>query len=210
MNQVPPQPATEFGTLPRGNIGTALRLVALGFLLTSLPAAARELSEVNVPETNMLQGETVPLVLNGAGTRTKLFVEVYVGALYLSQPETRAEAIMDSPLPKSLRLYIVYREVNAAQLVQVSNESFGANQTEEELKPLASRIEQFNRLLRTVHRGDVIRFDYMPREGTQVWINQEFRGTIVGADFHRAMLKNWLGPRAADVGLKNAMLGIKD
>lgn len=154
---------------------TALRLIVLGFLLASLPTSAREIAGVSVPETVTLPGETAPLVLNGAGVRGKVLVKVYVGALYLPQPDTRAEAILDSPAPKSVRLYFVYREVNTAQLVEVSNESFAANHTTEELQRLAPRLEQFNRLLRTVHRGDVIRFDYLPREGTQVWLNQELQ-----------------------------------
>jgi hypothetical protein len=55
----------------------------------------------------------------------------------------------------------------------------------------------------------VIRFDYLPREGTQVWINQEPLGTVAGVDTHRAMLKKWLGPHAVDGRLKKAMRGIK-
>jgi hypothetical protein len=186
---------------------TALCLVVLGCLLASLPASGREIAGVHVPETVMLPGETAPLVLNGAGVRTKFFIKVYVGALYLPQPETRVEVILASPAPKSVRLYVVYSAVSTAQLVEVSNESFAANHTAEELKPLQPRIEQFNRLLRTMHRGDVLRFDYLPQEGTQVWLNQELLGTVAGADMHRAMLKNWLGPRAVDGRLKKAMLG---
>jgi hypothetical protein len=133
---------------------------------------------------------------------------VYVGALYLPQPKTRVEVILASPAPKSVRLYVVYSEVSTAQLVEVSNESFAANHTAEELKPLQPRIEQFNRLLRTVHRGDVLRFDYLPQEGTQAWLNQELLGTVAGADMHRAMLKNWLGPRAVDGRLSPPQLDV--
>lgn len=35
-----------------------------------------------------------PLTLNGAGLRTRLFIKIYVGALYLSEKKTCAEAVL--------------------------------------------------------------------------------------------------------------------
>ena len=55
-------------------------------LLVSAPALARDLDGVNIPDSLTLAGEKAPVVLNGAGYRKKLFIKVYIGALYLAQP----------------------------------------------------------------------------------------------------------------------------
>ena len=53
----------------------------------------------------------------------------------------------------------------------------------------------------------MIRFDYLPEEGTQVWLNDDLMCTIKGMDFYRALLKVWLGSMPSDMDLKEAMLG---
>ena len=76
-----------------------MRSVALALLLAALPASALEISGVKVPDSIQVDGK--PLVLNGAGLRTRSFlkVKVYVGALYLTQRSTDAAAIvaLDAP-----------------------------------------------------------------------------------------------------------------
>ena len=75
------------------------------------------------------------------------------------------------------------------------------------MKTLQDRINQFNSLFTTVHKGDVIRLDYLPGEGTQVRLNGTLKGSVSGEDFSRALLKIWLGSKPADANLKEAMLG---
>ena len=67
---------------------------AVLLLLFSVPATARDLGGINIPDSLTLAGETTPLILNGAGYRKKLFIKVYIGALYVAQPLNQAEAIL--------------------------------------------------------------------------------------------------------------------
>jgi hypothetical protein len=101
----------------------------------------------------------------------------------------------------------LYKEVEADKLVEGWNEGFAGNNTAEELKGLQDRINQFNALFTTVRKGDMIRLDYIPNEGTQVWFNDTEKGTVPGEDFSRALLKIWLGDKPADAGLRDDMLG---
>jgi hypothetical protein len=188
---------------------SALRAAFLSVLLAAGAASAREIAGVSVPDSVTLPGQDAPLPLNGAGVRTKFFIKIYVGALYLPKPADSADAVLDFAGPSSVRMFFLYHEVSAAKLVDAWNEGFAANLAAEALKALQPRIEQFNALFRTVHRGDVVRLDYVPGTGSQVWINDELRGTVPGADFHRALLAIWLGAKPADGGLKEAMLGAK-
>ena len=184
---------------------SCLVFFVFGLLIVVQAAGAREIAGVSVPGSVTIKNKA--LVLNGAGIRKKLFVKVYVGALYLTVKRTTVGEILADPGAKRIALSFLYKEVTAEKLVDGWNEGFAGNNTAEELKVLQDRINQFNSFFTTVRKGDEIRLDYMPREGTRVWINDTLKGTVPGEDFSRALLKIWLGPKPADAGLKEAMLG---
>jgi len=175
------------------------------FIFAVQSLAGREIAGVNVPETVTIKNKG--LILNGAGIRKKLFVKVYVGALYLTDKRTTTSQILSDPGAKRIVMSFLYKEVSADKLVDGWNEGFHANNSAEELKVLQDRIDQFNSFFVTVLRGDIIQLDYTPDQGTQVWINDMLKGTVPGEDFSQALLKIWLGRKPADAGLKEAMLG---
>ena len=167
--------------------------------------AAKEIAGVAVPESVTLKNKA--LVLNGAGIRKKLFMKIYVCALYLTAKRTAASEILADPEAKRIVMSFLYKEVGVERQVEGWNKGFRDNNTAEELKGLQDRINLFNSLFTTVRKGDVIRFDYMPEEGTQVWINDTLNGIVPGEDFFAALLKIWLGPKPAEANLKDALLG---
>ena len=184
---------------------TFLLCVSLVLMVAVHAAAAREIAGVAVPESATITNKV--LVLNGAGIRKKLFIKVYVGALYLTMKRTTVGEILSDPGAKRIVMSFLYKEVSAEKLVAGWNEGFAGNNSAEGLKGLQERINQFNSLFTTVRKGDVVRLDYMPEKGTQVWINDTLKGSVPGEDFSKALLKIWLGPKPADAGLKDAMLG---
>ena len=188
------------------NIAAGLFLICFNLLLVIVhPVSARQIAGVAVDESVTMENKQ--LVLNGAGIRKKFFVKVYVGALYLTGKLTTAEAVMADPGAKRIIMSFLHKEVSAAKLADAWNKGFIANHTSEELRSLRERINRFNSLFRTVYKGDEIRLDYLPEDGTRVWINNSLQGTIPGDDFHVALLKIWLGREPADSDLKDAMLG---
>ncbi len=191
-----------------------MKIVAIpsGFILWLLtgPLWALEVAGVALPDSVTLEGSSTPLVLNGAGVRKKLFFKIYVGALYLPQKQRDGGAILALRAPKSVRMHFLYKEVSGERLAEGWTDGFRANQTQARFEALQGRLGEFNRMFPTVHKGDVIRLDYMPNQGTQVWINSELKGVVPGDDFQRALLEVWLGERPADAGLKRGMLGHAD
>ena len=168
-------------------------------------AAAWEIAGVTVPESATIKNKV--LVLNGAGIREKFFFKIYVGALYLRVKRTTAGEVLADPGAKRIVMSFLYNKVSLKKIVAGWNKGFEGNCTPAELKVLQDRINDFNSLFTPVRKGDVIRLDYIPKEGTQVWINDTLRGVVPGEDFQQALLKIWLGPDPADEDLKNAMLG---
>jgi hypothetical protein len=183
-------------------------LVSLFFLfITCQAAAALEVAGVKVPENTSIDESGTQLVLNGAGIRKKFFIKIYVGSLYLPTKQNKVDAILADTGPKRITMHFLYKEVSAESLVDGWNEGFRGNSSTAEVKSLQERINRFNKLFRTVKKGDVIRLDYLPDEGTQVWINGSLKGMVPGKDFNQALLKIWLGKKPADDGLKKAWLG---
>jgi hypothetical protein len=182
--------------------------VSLLFLfITCQAAAALEVAGVKVPEKISIGDSDTQLVLNGAGIRKKFFIKVYVGALYLPAKQNKINAILAETGPKRITMHFLYKELSAKKLVNGWNEGFSGNNSAAEVKSLQARINRFNKLFRTVKKGDVIRLDYLPEKGTQVYINDQQMGTVEGFDFNQALLKIWLGKKPADDGLKKAWLG---
>jgi len=200
--------AGSTGTAP-GLRWTAVCGQAAAILLAvtlSVSTEAREVAGVKLDETARLAGIDTPLVLNGAGVRSKFFVKVYVAGLYLQQKTSSVETVLASPGAKRVHMRFIHSEVSAKKFRAGWSDGYRANQSDEALARLAERIERFNGFFPDVKNGDVVDVDYVPDTGTRVRINGESKGVIEGEDFHQATLRIWLGDAPASAGLKKAML----
>jgi hypothetical protein len=183
-------------------------VVLLGLLLlsSSPPLHARELAGINIPDSVRLHPNDDPLSLNGAGIRRKLFVGIYVGALYLPQPARDLAGILRMAGAKRFSMHFIHAEIRPEKLVPVWKRGFEENLSPEEFRALRPRIANFNGLFPTLRKGDRVDIDMLPGVGAQVWINGKLRGKVAGDDFARALLHIWLGKRPADADLKRALL----
>jgi hypothetical protein len=189
---------------------TMTRFIAacLGLWLLMPGVDAATVAGIEVPETARPLPNGPKLQLNGAGIRKKFFVKVYVGALYLLQKADTTAGVVAQTGPKRVSMHILYGEVSRKKLVAGWNEGFANNHSEAELAGLAGRLETFNGLFETVHKGDVIALDYLPGEGTRVTIREQVKGTVPGKDFYDGLLRVWVGEKPATQSLKKAMLGV--
>lgn len=182
-----------------------LLLAALLGLAAVASSPAKEVAGVTVPETVTLGGEA--LVLNGAGVRSRFFIKVYVGALYLPEPASEPAAVLRGTGPKRVLLHFLYRELAADRLRGAWQDGFEANLTATERESLAAAIDAFQALFPDVREGDELAIDYLPGEGTRVSHNGEILGTVPGEAFHRAWLRIFIGDDPADGSLKRGLLG---
>jgi hypothetical protein len=182
-------------------------LLLSGFLSACPPAFGLTIGGVEIPDTLALPDSEHGLLLNGAGVREKFFMDIYVGALYLPTRTTDSRAILADTGAATVLMHFVYSEVGKDRIVGGWNDGLRDNLSAAELRAIAERLDSFNSLFRTVHRDDVIRIDYNPAIGTEVRINDEWRGTVKGNDFFRALLRIWLGDDPVSASLKKAMLG---
>ena len=186
---------------------TCVRRAALIAALMAVPGLhAAEVAGVRVDDR--LQVGNSELVLNGAGLRSKLFIKVYVGALYVGQKAATPAAIYDSATPRRMVLRLL-RDLDDDSLHSALDEGLRNNHTPAELSEMQAQAEQLAGIMKAigkVREGDTISIDFSS-EGVVVSQNGEVRGKVAGAGFAKALLKVWLGEKPADASLKKALLG---
>jgi len=184
-----------------------IRQAALIAALAAAPGIhAAEVAGVNVEEK--IRVGSSELVLNGAGLRSKLFIKLYLGALYTTQKSSIPAVLIDGTGPRRMNLRLL-RDIGADTLHGALEEGLQNNNSPAELEAVKAASEQFAALMKgigKVKEGDTVALDFSV-DGVAVSLNGESRGKVAGAAFARALLKVWLGEKPADAGLKKALLG---
>ena len=166
-----------------------------------------DVNGVTVPRKIEFQGKT--LQLNGAGGRSKMWLEVYVQALYLSQLSQDPQFIIDSDTEMAIRIEITSSMVSSSKLTKAMNAGFEKSAASN-LNQLRPRIEEFKTFLSDmITEKDVFVLAYNPLDQTiNVYKNEVLKGKIPGFDFKKALFGIWLSDKPVDETLKKHLLGI--
>ncbi len=188
-------------------ISHSVRMAALVAALLAVPGLqAAEVAGVKLDE--QIKVGAGELVLNGAGLRTKVFVKVYVGALYVTQKSNTPAGLLDAATPRRMSMRML-RDIDADTLYGALRDGLKDNNSEAEMAALKAQIDQFADIMKKIgnaKNGDTVAIDFTA-DGVGVSFNGEARGKVAGAPFARALLKVWLGDNPVDASLKKALLG---
>lgn len=183
------------------------RFICLLLLCLSTQASALELEGVKLADSVHLGNWD--LQLNGAGVRSRFFLDLYVAALYLPGKSTSWAAVLADGGEKRMALHLLI-SIDADHLYSALNNAIAANHTLAELSALEAPLKELAAIFRAIDeikKGDVVTLDYLPGSGTQVSVNGVAKGTVGGALFYGALLKVWLGDKPAQADLKQKLLG---
>lgn len=150
-----------------------------------------------------------PLVLNGAGMRTRFFLDIYAAALYLPAAGSDAAAILGNAGPARVHI-VMQRDLGADRFVGALEDGLKANLSEaryREIEAQRAALAKAMRELAETRKGDVILLESPQRDLTRLIVNGTPRATIEGSDFFRALLRIWIGDAPVDAALKEKMLG---
>ncbi len=185
-------------------IAGLLLTILAGLTALAAPLAAAELAGVTVPDGATI-GEQ-QLVLNGLGLRKKLFIKIYVGALYLPAKESNADKILAADAARRLTMSFLYG-VSSSQMCDAWNEGLEANTP----NPSSEVVAAFKTLctaMEDIPKGNVLALTYTPGTGTAVEVNGKAKVTIAGKATSDAILRTWIGPDPAPgEDFKKAVLG---
>lgn len=180
--------------------------ICLLVLFLSSTAQSVEVAGVTVPDTTK-HYTGMSLVLNGAGVRKKLFFKIYVAALFLPAKNTEVDNILVHDQLNKITMNFIYSDVSKEKMQAAWREGFKENLSAEAYQKIEERLNQFTAMFGDMRENDKVIFDYLPRTGTYVTINGEFKGIISGHDFNRGLLSVWLGKKPVTQDLKEALLG---
>ncbi|HXH17811.1 MAG TPA: chalcone isomerase family protein [Chitinophagales bacterium] len=176
------------------------------FSLLSLPLFSQTIIE-GKSFPNTLNTEKGTLVLNGGGVREKLWIDVYVAALYLTSRSNNAAQIIQADQPMAVRMHIVSGMVNSENMSEAVHEGFEKS-TNRNTAPLKDKIEAFIQVFKEpIKVDDVFLIVYLPGEGIKIYKNEMYKAVIQGLDFKKALFGIWLGDTPVSTGLKKGMLG---
>ncbi|MFK7050614.1 chalcone isomerase family protein [Flavobacterium columnare] len=186
------------------------KLFFLALMCTAFISNAQtqfETDGVIVPRTIEVNGGK-KIQLNGFGTRSKAWVDVYVQALYLTALSQDPHVIMDSETDMAIRIEIISKMVTARKLTNAMEKGFEKS-CGEKLNAMMPKINQFKSLLsEEIVKGDVYVLSYNPKEeAITVTKNEKLKGKVEGKDFKKALFGIWLSDEPADEDLKNELLG---
>jgi len=173
--------------------------------MLSAPASALTVEGVDVPETYQAMG--TELKLNGAGTRSKWFMDLYVGGLYVPESISDGQAVINADEPQAITLHIISGMITSDRMTEATLEGFEAS-TDGNMAPVQDDIDQFMAVFEEeIKEGDVFDLVYLPNEGVRVLKNGEVRDTVGDLEFKKALFGIWLSDKPAQENLKERMLG---
>ena len=181
-------------------------LLVLCLLGMGLTAQALTVADVEVPESVDLKGFKYPLKLQGAGVRSKFFVDVYVGAFYSQKNIKTPEAALQDKGPKRMRFSFL-RKVGETKFKRSWWDGFERNNSKDIVKNFTPEIETFINLFESaIQEGDEILLDFIPSRGVKVSLNGKSKGWVKNKEFYNLLLSTWMGERPPSRSFQLALL----
>lgn len=185
-----------------------LRILARSALIYALlftgTSYAKQVSGVDVAET--LISAQQELKLNGAGTRTKFFVDMYVTALYLPEVNHSGAEVIAADETMAIRLHIVSDFITPKRMSDSTRDGFvrstGGNTAEIEAD-IEALIVAFQD---AVDKGDVFDLVYQPETGVTIYRNGEAKSSVGDLKFKQALFGIWLSDDPVQKGLRDDLL----
>ncbi|CAN1547046.1 Chalcone isomerase [Flavobacteriaceae bacterium] len=150
------------------------------------------------------------LQLNGFGSRTKMWTEVYLQALYLSTLSDDAKEIINSDTAMAIRLQITSSLVTSKKLSKSLQKGIVKSVGEENVSKYTTQLELLEKLLNRedTQVNDGFNLIYSPTDKS-IWVykNNVLEGKIPGFEFKKAFFGIWLSDNPVDAELKDALLG---
>jgi hypothetical protein len=188
-------------------------------IILSVWFVAFQLSSLSAQNTFMANGVVIPrtlefkgkvMELSGFGVRSKMWVDVYVQALYQSFYSDKPIEVIQSNTEMAIRIQITSAMVSSGKFIRNFNSGFERS-AEANLEALRPRIEKFKSYLSDqIVEKDVFNLIYNPVDtSVYVYKNDVLKGTVPGLDFKMALFGIWLSNDPVDEKLKKDLLGIK-
>lgn len=167
-------------------------------------AQARQVGGITFPE--LMTVNEVALTLNGAGVRSKYFLDIYAVGLYLPEPSQSPAAIIRADETQMLRLVITSSHITKDRLTDSIEEGvrLSAGKDYSRYEPMLDDL--WAALTFEVRVGDVFEFIYIPAKGTVFLMNKKELRVLPDFQFKQVLFGIWLGENPIQKSVKAALL----
>jgi hypothetical protein len=178
--------------------------LALALLCSSSAFADTSVGGVTLPATLNVQEQN--LQLNGAGIRSKFFMDLYVGSLFTAAQTDNAQTVINSQTPVVIQLNITSDMITSEKMTGAMHDGFQLATTGD-TSAIDSSISAFiATFAEPIKTGDKFTLVSIPGQGVISYKNDKQLSVTEGEDFRKALLAIWLGEDPTDEDLKEAML----
>ncbi|WP_320017880.1 chalcone isomerase family protein [Labilibaculum manganireducens] len=181
------------------------KLLTLFLLLSSFYGFSQtRIGGIELPNELIIKEHS--LQLKGAGTRVKLWMDMYAMGLYLSKDMNDAGKIITADESMGIRLEIISGLITSEKMEKATRDGF-KNATNGEMENIKQEIDDFiSVFLGGIEKKDVFEFIYSPADGTLVYKNGKLKQSIQGLSFKQALFGIWLCNKPADKNLKEKLV----
>lgn len=187
---------------------TNLTIQFLGFffLVTSLVSNAAENDEIFAMQKTQVGDQE--LFLNGLGAVKKLNAVYYIGALYLPEKSDIDSDIIFLEKPKKITLRFALDRVSARGFGRELAGSLKINNVPEEIAAYRNDLRKFVGFFKGIYKkGDSLSFEYIPRRGITVKLNDDPIGSVSRKGFDKLVFKAFLGEKPFSTQFKTGIIG---
>lgn len=187
-----------------------LRIVMSLFVCLALApfAQAKTVNDVEVADSINVADQA--LTLNGTGVRSKFFLDLYIGALYLAEKSDEGKDVIAADAPMTIRLYITSSLIDGKKMSEATLDGF-VKSTNGNLAPIQKEVDLLISAFRdAVEENDIFDLQYVPNKGVSVIRNGEVKVVVPGIEFKKALFGIWLSEDPVQDDLKEGMLGEDD
>lgn len=181
-----------------------LIFLMMAIVVSTAATAQKKVGDAVLPVKATFQGETV--MLNGAGVREKLWIDLYAAGLYLNEKSSDADKILNAEEPMAIKLHIVSKLISSDKMVDAVTEGFEKS-TNGNTAPIQKEIDTLlNFFKEDIKKNDVFDLVYLPAKGVVAYKNGKEKGVVEGKEFKKALFGIWLSSNPADEDLKENLL----
>lgn len=174
-------------------------------LLFGTQVQAAKVAGVNVPDTAEVGDQT--LALRGAGVRKRLFLKLYVAALYGGPAGADGPTASAANEPMMIRLAIRSDLVTSRKMIDALKEGFEKS-TGGNTAPVQEGIDTMLAAMPDdIDPGDVYDLIYVPDTGSSLVSDGKTLAEVEGLPFKEALFGIWLSDDPVQSDLRKAMLG---
>ncbi|WP_019026849.1 chalcone isomerase family protein [Colwellia piezophila] len=180
-------------------------------LSLSLNVAAKTVADVEISPSITFGDKT--LLVQGAGVRSKFFIDLYVASFFSEDDikskegiDTASQEIIKGKKISAIRLNIVSGLITSEKMLASIEQSFDVA-THGDTTAIDVYIAEFTAVFeQAITKQDQFTFISEPGVGVHVLKNNQPLSSITNDAFRQALLSIWLGTNSVDDDLKSDML----